>query len=182
MGLRKWYTGIKFDPKVQWDTWEVIDPGFPGEYCQPLKGVPTFYLPNFPPKTAWKWRNFGPQGNGASLVSPRPFNAEHNIRQNIYWITRKSLFCSFFCSQWDSYLSVVLALTGVSPWRLYWQGVSPGRELRHSCPEFRGCSFGRWLSGIRPRKANRQPWTSWWLQHNQVTKSVLHVYLIECDF
>ena len=52
-------------------TYAVADPGFPrGGGANPKGGGANLKFGQFFPKTAWKWRNFGPEGGRASLAPP----------------------------------------------------------------------------------------------------------------
>ena len=49
----------------------VVDPGFPrGGALTPEGGAPTYIFGQFFPKTAWKWRNFGPEGGARGTRPP----------------------------------------------------------------------------------------------------------------
>ena len=50
--------------------------------ANPKGGAPTYYLAIFFLKTAWKWRNFGPEGGGAAHV-PRPPQIRHCTLINV---------------------------------------------------------------------------------------------------
>ena len=74
----------------------VVDPGFPqGGVLTPKAEVKSYYLANFPPKTAWNWNNLDPKGvhiPGNPLRSASRWGVSSHVD---YKFTNFSIFALF---------------------------------------------------------------------------------------
>ena len=81
-----------------WDVLPVVGPGILREAPTSMVGVPAYYLANFFPKTAWKWKKLN-QGwcppLDPSMVKHRLLNTDYTAQMKSIenWINVQFLFC-----------------------------------------------------------------------------------------